>query len=66
MEFAGLFVAESFLAGPTSCCGGFERGQLAKLFAGDAWEILRDEIVDDQPDWSTDRATLVRFVARRK
>lgn len=62
----GLFVAESFLAGPTSCCGGFERGQLTKLFAGGGWDILRDEVVDGVPDWATDKATLVRFVARRK
>jgi SAM-dependent methyltransferase len=63
----GLFVVEYFLAGPTSCCGGFERGQPAPLFAGDpAWEILRDEVVEDAPDWATDKAQLVRFVARKK
>jgi SAM-dependent methyltransferase len=62
----GLFVAESFLAGPNSCCGGFEPGQLTALFTGDMWEILRDDVVDDVPDWATDKATLVRFVARRK
>jgi SAM-dependent methyltransferase len=62
----GLFVAESFLAGPTSCCGGWERGALTKAFSGGGWDILRDEVVDDVPDWATNRATLVRFVARRK
>jgi SAM-dependent methyltransferase len=39
-------------------------GDLAKEFAG--WEILRDEAVEDVPDWVKDRAKLVRFVARKK
>jgi SAM-dependent methyltransferase len=62
----GLFVVEFFLAGPTSCCGGFERGLPAKLFAGGDWEIVRDEVVEDTADWATDRANLVRFVARKR
>ena len=45
--------------------GGFKPGQLATAFAH-GFEILRDETVDDQPDWATDRAKLVRFVARRR
>lgn len=62
----GLFVVEYFVAGPTSCCGGFERGMPASLFGEPGWEILRDEVVEDAPDWATDRAELVRFVARKK
>ena len=37
---------------------------LAKEFAG--WEILRNDEVEDVPDWVKDRAKLVRFVARKK
>ena len=62
----GLFIVEYFLAGPTSCCGGFERGLPAKLFAGGDWEIIRDDIVEDAPDWARDTANLVRFVARKR
>jgi len=40
-------------------------GELAKLF-GDGWEILRDDVVDDVPDWAEDHAKLERFVARKK
>jgi hypothetical protein len=43
---------------------GIQEGQLEKAFAG--FEIVRDEIVDDRPDWATDKAKLVRFVARRR
>jgi SAM-dependent methyltransferase len=60
----GLVVIEYFgktAAAPT----GFEPGQLRRLF-GDAFEVLRDEAVDDTPDWATDRAPLVRFVARKR
>ena len=39
-------------------------GDLAKQFA--RWDILRAEEVEDVPDWATDRARLVRFVARKK
>lgn len=63
----GLFIVEYFVAGPTSCCGGFEADQPGALFAGDpAWEIVRNERVEDVPDWATDKAHLVRFVARKK
>lgn len=58
----GLFVAEYFL---DEGDGGFKAGQLAKLF-GDGYDILRDEVVEDRPDWGVDRAKLVRFVARKR
>ncbi|HEU0033452.1 MAG TPA: methyltransferase domain-containing protein [Kofleriaceae bacterium] len=62
----GLFVVEYFAndASVNQADGGFERGQLAKLFAT-GFTIVRDEIVDDTPDWAMDRARLVRFVARK-
>lgn len=37
---------------------------LAAEFAG--WEIVRNEEVEDVPDWLKDRAKLVRLVARKK
>jgi hypothetical protein len=43
---------------------GFRKGELAKLFVG--YEIVRDEIVDDSPDWGGDKEALVRFVARKR
>ncbi len=39
-------------------------GELAKEF-GAGWQIVRDDIVDDAPDWGPDRARLERFVARK-
>jgi len=61
----GLFVLEYYAAPPGESDSGFEPGQLAKLFA-DGFEILRDEIVEDEPDWAMDRASLVHFVARKR
>ena len=68
----GLFVAEYFHDtkhdGATNVPGdldGFATGELAQLF-GDSFDILRDEVVDDTPDWATDKASLVRFVARKR
>ncbi len=60
----GLFVVEYFAKEPGDD-GGFAPGQLAKLFAT-GFEILRDEVVEDEPDWALDRAKLVRFVARKR
>jgi len=60
----GLFVLEFFAAVPGDS-GGFKPGQLAKVF-GDGFEILRDDLVDDRPDWARDKAKLVRFVARKR
>lgn len=62
----GLFVVEYFAndnAGTSA--ESFAPGQLAKLFAT-GFEILRDEVVDDVPDWAMDRAKLVRFVAKKR
>jgi SAM-dependent methyltransferase len=44
---------------------GFRKGEIAKLFPG--WDIVRDEIVEDEPDWGGDKKQpLVRFVARKR
>jgi SAM-dependent methyltransferase len=61
----GLFIVEFFAREPDAARGGFAPGQLAKLLA-DGFEILRDEVVEDEPDWAKDRAKLVRFVARKR
>jgi SAM-dependent methyltransferase len=60
----GLFIVE-FFAKVGDDEGSFAPGQLAKLFAA-GFEILRDEVVEDAPDWALDRAKLVRFVAKKK
>jgi len=59
LKSGGLFVLEYF-AGE----GGFAAGELARLFAG--YAIIRDELVEDVPDWAQDRAKLVRFVAAKR
>lgn len=62
----GLFVVEYFARENLgTSTEGFAKGDLAKLFAS-GFEILRDEVVEDAPDWAMDRATLVRFVAKKK
>ena len=44
---------------------GFKKGEIAKLFPG--WDIVRDELVDDEPDWGGGKKEpLVRFVARKR
>lgn len=57
----GTFVVEFFLkeGGPM----GFDPGELAAQFTG--WTILVDQVVEDVADWSLQRTTLVRFVARK-
>ena len=58
----GLFVFEFFVDDGN---GGIEPGLLAKVFA-DGFEIVRDDVVTDRPDWGLDRAKLERFVARKR
>jgi SAM-dependent methyltransferase len=59
----GLFVLEYFADDkPTPKL--VWAGDLAKVF--DGYEIVRNEIVEDTPDWAMDRAKLVRFVARKR
>jgi SAM-dependent methyltransferase len=44
---------------------GFEKGEIARLFPG--WDIVRDDLVDDEPDWGGGKKEpLVRFVARKR
>jgi SAM-dependent methyltransferase len=61
----GLFVYEYFAPETPADTDAAGPGVLAKQFA-DGWEIVRDEVVDDVPDWAQDKAKLVRFVARKK
>ena len=58
----GLFVLEFFL---DEGDGGVKPAELRAQFA-DGFDILRDEVVEDHPDWGQDRAKLVRFVARKR
>lgn len=60
----GTFVVEGWAKTSPDSPLGFGEGQLAKLF--DDYEILRDETVDDVPDWAWDKGKLVRFVAHKK
>lgn len=60
----GLIVVEYF-AKTGDDGDGFAPGQLATLF-GEGFTILRDEVVEEVPDWAMDRATLVRFVAQKR
>lgn len=60
----GLFVYEYFAPEGDDDDDAFAPGGLAKQFAG--WEIVRDEIVEDVPDWALNRAKVQRFVARKK
>ncbi|MEP6862848.1 MAG: methyltransferase domain-containing protein [Deltaproteobacteria bacterium] len=64
----GTFVCEYFAAtdgGGSKGWQGFHRGELAKLFAN-GYEIVRDEVVEDSPDWGGGKEPLVRFVARKR
>lgn len=67
LKRGGLFVLEYFHDNDKEGVvdGSFAKGELARLF-GDGFEIVRDEIVDDVPDWAMNRASLIRFVARKK
>jgi SAM-dependent methyltransferase len=62
----GLIVVEFFAYDEeTDVTNGFKQGQLAKTL-GDGFDVLRDDLIEDAPDWARDRAKLVRFVARKK
>ena len=60
----GLLIVEGWSKESPDSSIGFGDGQLAKLF--EDYEILRDETVEDVPDWGRDHGTLVRFVARKR
>lgn len=62
----GLFVLEFFAADPDDPDdGGYRPGQLAKMFSGPDFQVVRDDTFEGTPDWAVDHATLVRFVARK-
>jgi SAM-dependent methyltransferase len=60
----GVVVIEGWAKTVPESDVGFAEGQLTALFAD--YEIVRDEIVDDVPDWAWDRGKLVRFIARKR
>jgi SAM-dependent methyltransferase len=64
----GLFVTEYFANDSEiakSGAGGWDDKALAAAFK-DGWKILRDDHVDDNADWASQRKTkLVRFVAQK-
>lgn len=62
----GLFVLEFFAGDPADPAeGGYQPGQLAKMFSDPAFQVLRDDTFEGTPDWAVDHAKLVRFVARK-
>jgi ubiquinone/menaquinone biosynthesis C-methylase UbiE len=65
LKKGGLFVVEYFGKRSTggSGIGGFDAGELAKLFEG--WTILHDEVVEDIADWGLAKTTVVRFAAQK-
>jgi SAM-dependent methyltransferase len=68
LKKGGLFVLEYFHADSDAKkmgAGGWATGQLAKLFEGAGFKILRDDVVDDIADWSLRKQKLVRFVAEK-
>ncbi|MCC7384253.1 MAG: methyltransferase domain-containing protein [Deltaproteobacteria bacterium] len=61
----GWFVLEAFAFDPErGQSDGIKPGELAKVFAD--FEIVRDERVEDVPDWDRNRALLQRFVAKKR
>ena len=64
LRIGGLFVLEGWAKQSPDNPTGFAEGQLERLF--DGYDILRDEAVEDVPDWAWDKGKLVRFVARKK
>lgn len=63
LRAGGLVVVEGWAKTVPESDIGFAEGQLAALFAD--YEIVRDEVVDDVPDWAWDKGKLARFIARK-
>jgi SAM-dependent methyltransferase len=65
LKKGGVFVLEFFAGDPDHPeGGGYTQAELAKAF-GDGFTILRNDQVEDRPDWALDHAKLVRFVAKK-
>lgn len=60
---SGMFVLEGWAKLAPTSPDGFSEGQLRSLF--DGYQIVKDEIIVDVPDWAHDTGTLARFVARK-
>jgi SAM-dependent methyltransferase len=63
LRTGGLLVVDGWAKETPDSDVGFADGELARIFEG--YEVMRDEIVDDVPDWAHDKGKLVRFVARK-
>lgn len=63
LKRGGLFVYEYFA--PDQPGEGVDAVKLATLFE-DGYDILRNEVVHARPDWASDEATLLRFVAKKR
>ncbi len=61
----GLVVYEYFAPDGDGDNGAPAAGALANQFC-DGWDIVRDDIVDDVPDWGENRAKIQRFIARKR
>ena len=65
LKKGGVFVLEFFAGDPANPGGGgYLASELAAAF-GDGFTILRNDEVEDRPDWALDKAKLVRFVAKK-
>jgi len=62
----GLFVFEFFYKDPSDSkeWSGTDTETLAAAFAG--WDIVKNEAVEDTPDWGKTKSRLVRFIARKR
>ena len=61
----GLVIYEYFAPDDAEDNGAPAPAALVHQFA-DGWDIVRDEIVDDVPDWGENRAKIQRFIARKR
>ncbi len=65
LKKGGVFVLEFFAGDPANPGGGgYLASELAKAF-GEGFTVLRNDEVEDHPDWALDKAKLVRFVAKK-
>jgi SAM-dependent methyltransferase len=62
LKRGGSFVVEGFHKPRAQ---NWEAGELAKIFS-DGYQIVRDEVALDTPDWSTHPEKIVRFIATKR
>lgn len=61
----GLFVYEYFAPDEPGKGEGLDGAKLTALFHR-GFEILRNDVVHTRPDWASDEATVLRFVAKKR